>query len=87
MLRYSEAGYAPHYSRVHIEIPDLEKIKKIDEEFIGLGDEIKDLSLKVLRSALKFLNPQLEHSKHLCVFLFPFAPHLWHVTEVPLSSM
>ncbi|MCS7374604.1 MAG: hypothetical protein NDF56_06475 [archaeon GB-1845-036] len=51
MLRYSEAGYAPHYSRVHIEIPDLEKIKKIDEEFIGLGDEIKDLSLKVLRSA------------------------------------
>jgi|GEM_PF-570288 len=50
-LRYSEAGYAPHYSRIHIELSDLKKVRDIDGKLVELAEEIKELSVKVLRSA------------------------------------
>jgi GTP1/Obg family GTP-binding protein len=50
-LRFAESGYAPHYNIVKVDLPNLEEMKRLDEELVSIVNEILNLSKSVKEAA------------------------------------
>jgi len=50
-VKFAEAGYAPHYYRVKVELETLEKIKEVDNELIGSAEKIRELASEIAKIA------------------------------------
>jgi hypothetical protein len=50
-LRFAESGYAPHYNIVKVDLPNLEEMKRLDEELVSIVNEILNLSKNVKEAA------------------------------------
>ncbi len=50
-VRFSESGYAPHYHIVKIEIETLRRIRELDNNLIGIVEEVRKLANEIARIA------------------------------------
>ncbi len=64
-IRYSEAGYAPHFHRYHINEAELRKIREVDNTMIGEVNKLRNVGEELARKTIETLTVDERLAKQL----------------------